>query len=688
MFVKLRQAVHSQGFEYALFGILVLESGVLAIQIILGDTEIHRVVSQVLVGLIIALLTLENGLGMVETWPRPWRYFYHGDHWLSFGLLLLLIQFPEHSYFALLRIPRALRLAKVTHRLNLFKGLVALKLMHQTWRSKATIHRHRQLLQVIFDRIPIILIIWEPGGTFQLANQAAQRILGWSPAQFLASELWPALYPEQSQYTRLQTWLQTANGQWREFRTHCLDTQIRDISWACLPLWDSLYLAIGQDITPQKQLEAQLRWQATHDALTQLLNRRAFEAELNRMSAKSDPETSSHILCYLDLDRFKIINDTCGHGAGDEALRQIATLLDHQLESPYTLARLGGDEFGLLLQDKTLAQAQRIAQTLLDAVKDYRFIWQGQSFTLGVSIGVVELRSTLPWRKDALVLADAACYGAKYHGRNCIHVYRPDDEELARQRGDRRWSHCLQTALERDRFYLYAQEIMPLSANPGRHFYEILLRLGNEEGQHLGAQGFLPAAERCDLMPDIDRWVIRHFLTVCLPMLREIHRNIQVNYTINLSGASLNSELFREFLYDLLQAHRDCTSLICFEITETVAIANLTYATAFMNRIKTLGCSFALDDFGSGMSSLHYLQSLPVDYLKIDGLFIKDIVHNPVHQVMVEGCHQIAHIMGLETMAEHVEDEATITHLRQIGIDYAQGYAIAQPNQLIPLEAL
>ncbi|NEO86163.1 MAG: EAL domain-containing protein [Spirulina sp. SIO3F2] len=555
--------------------------------------------------------------------------------------------------------------------------------MRQSWRSKAALNKHRKLLQIIFDRIPVMLIIWEPDGNFQLVNNAAQNLLGWSPEQLSTSELWPALYPEPAQYRRLQTSIQTANGQWQDFTTQRLDAQIREMSWAYLPLWDNLHLAIGQDITAQKQLETQLRWQATHDVLTQLLNRQAFETELNRAIARQRRHPQTDTLCYLDLDRFKIINDTCGHVAGDEALRQVATLLQDQLEPSHTLARLGGDEFGLLLKNQTLSQGQAIAQKLLNGIKDYRFVWQGQRFTLGVSIGLVELSPTGQWHKDALVLADAACYVAKYNGRNCIHVYYPDDEKLAQQQGDRRWSHRIQTALESDRFYLYAQEIMPLSAHQEHRFYEILLRLVDEEGQHIGAQGFLPAAERCDLMPDLDRWVIKHFLTVCLPLLAQTNPDTAINYTINLSGASINSESFCGFLYDILQAHPDFVSLICFEVTETVAIANLTQATQFMHRIKTLGCTFALDDFGSGMSSLHYLQSLPVDYLKIDGLFIKDIVNNPVHQVMVEGCHQIAHIMGLETIAEHVENEATITHLRQIGIDYVQGYAIARPDKLM-----
>jgi diguanylate cyclase (GGDEF)-like protein/PAS domain S-box-containing protein len=683
MLTTLQKFTKSQNFQYILFIVLSLEGVVLVIQTLTEWQNFYEPISNYLLGIIVLLILLENIVGLAKAWPSVWRYFYDLGHLFSFVLLILLLLLPEHPYLIFIRLPRALRILTISKRLSLFKGLTLLKTMRQQWKSQAELRQHQVLLQAIFDRIPVMIVLCNEAGEICLVNHATEKLLGWSNAEVNSAQLWQDCYPQPEQYQRLLAWRHTANGQWQDFSTQTRGGQTVEISWAYVNLWAGMYLGIGQDITTRKTMEARLHWQATHDELTKLLNRQAFEVQLNQAIAHCQAQDIPDTFCYLDMDRFKTINDTCGHIAGDEALRQITTILQHHTRPNDILARLGGDEFGLLLRHCSLTEGEQIAEHIRQAIADYRFMWQGHRFKLGVSIGVMSLDSSTSQNKDVLVAADAACYVAKYNGRNCVQRYSLDDEQLTQQQGDRRWSQRIQVALEADRFYLYAQEIMPLDPDNHQHFYEILLRFVDETGQHLSAWGFLPAAERCGLMPNIDRWVITHFLTVCMPILQKTKQDSKIIYTINLSGASINSELFCKFLYGILQDHASLVPSLCFEITETVAIANLTQATAFMNQLKTLGCAFALDDFGSGMSSLTYLQSLPVDYLKIDGLFIKDIVNNPVNQAMVEGCHRIAHVMGLKTVAEYVENEAIALQLREIGIDYAQGYWVAHPCKLI-----
>ncbi|MEM9508153.1 MAG: EAL domain-containing protein [Cyanobacteria bacterium P01_E01_bin.35] len=448
---------------------------------------------------------------------------------------------------------------------------------------------------------------------------------------------------------------------------------------------------VFRDVTESRHLSNQLSWQASHDALTGLYNRREFERRLVEAIASAHSKEHHHALCYLDLDRFKIVNDTCGHIAGDELLKQVTSLLLQQVRSSDTLARLGGDEFGFLLNRCPLTVAIKIANNLRQWIEDFRFSWQGRIFSIGVSIGLVEITSNTENLSSLMNTADAACYIAKDNGRNCIHVYQDNDVELSKNLGERQWIVRLNQALEEDLFCLYSQQIVPIkdkseSEQSKVNRCEVLLRLQDEQGQLILPGAFIPAAERYNLMPAIDRWVISHFMANYYSHCQNNNPNqiplCNSIYAINLSGASINSQQFRLFLKEQFDRFNIDPATICFEITETTAISNLAIASGFIDELRQLGCSIALDDFGSGMSSLTYLENLSVDYLKIDGSFVKNIASNQVARATVEYFDCIAKIMKIETVAEFVEDDEILQQLKGIGVDYAQGYGIAQPQPL------
>ncbi|MEO0854188.1 MAG: EAL domain-containing protein, partial [Cyanobacteria bacterium J06648_11] len=418
---------------------------------------------------------------------------------------------------------------------------------------------------------------------------------------------------------------------------------------------------VFRDVSKSRQLSRQLSHQASHDALTGLVNRREFKSRLAAAIASAREQDLQHVLCYMDLDQFKIVNDTCGHGAGDELLRQLSELLRHRIRTTDVLARLGGDEFGILLLQCPRDRAERIADELREHIASYRFVWQDKIFTVGASIGLVAIDAETCEIEEVLGAADAACYAAKARGRNCIQVYQTDDSNLARQRGERQWITRIEQALAVNRFVLYGQEIVPITTRPDGqprpHHCEILLRLRDEADQVVPPMAFIPAAERYGLMPQIDRWVVssflRQFRTACHVGAGQPCDRV---FTINLSGASLSDERFWQFLDAELAQSSLAPQNLCFEITETAAIANLSEVTEFIRKLKQLGCKFALDDFGSGMSSFSYLKTLPVDYLKIDGSFIKSIQSNAIDRVMVESFIDISHAMGIQTIAEFVEN--------------------------------
>jgi len=443
-------------------------------------------------------------------------------------------------------------------------------------------------------------------------------------------------------------------------------------------------LVVCEDITEARRLSKQLSYEASHDALTGLFNRREFEIRLQRALETTQVENVEHAVCYLDLDQFKIINDTCGHVAGDELLRQLGAVLKACLRTGDTLARLGGDEFGVLLENCPLKFARRVADSLLQAIRDFQFAWDQKSFTVGASIGLVPVDNTSETINDILIAADSACYAAKDHGRNRIHVYEQDDTELVRRHGEMQWIIRIKQALEQDRFRLYAQTIAPVQrgAEQGKH-YEILVRLVDEDGNIVPPGAFLPAAERYNISSSIDRWVVR----ASLDWLHQHSDHLDELFmcSINLSGLSLGDESFLDYVIAEFPKFGVPPAKICFEITETAAISNLQAAIQFINKLRDFGCKFALDDFGSGLSSFAYLRNLPVDYLKIDGVFVKDIAVDPISLAMVKSINEIGHVMGMQTIAEFVEDDAILAKLAEIGVDYAQGYGIAKP---VPIDEL
>jgi diguanylate cyclase (GGDEF)-like protein len=433
------------------------------------------------------------------------------------------------------------------------------------------------------------------------------------------------------------------------------------------------------------QATARLIYQASHDALTGLINRREFEQRLERTLLSAQQQGREHVLCYMDLDQFKVINDTCGHAAGDELLRQLALLLKGNLRDRDTLARLGGDEFALLLENCSVPDALVVADTFRAEVQRFRFKWEDRIFAIGMSVGMVAINRDSGTAANLLSAADAACYVAKDRGRNQIHVYQSRDIDLTRHRGEMQWVTRIQRALEENRLRLSWQEIRRTddTVEPMRHV-ELLLRMVDEDGSEILPMAFIPAAERYSIMPALDSWVIGETWRACQRYLAS-RREQHCLFAINLSGASLKDPAFRRMLLEKLQENPDLGPHLCFEITETAAIANLAVVNEFIDAMREFGCRFALDDFGSGLSSFTYLKNLKVDYLKIDGAFVRDIVSNAIDRSMVEAIHRIGHQMGLKTVAEYVESDEILVLLRTIGVDYVQGNGVHCPE---PLENL
>ena len=453
-------------------------------------------------------------------------------------------------------------------------------------------------------------------------------------------------------------------------------------------------VTVFRDVTHARKMARRLSWQASHDSLTKLYNRRKFEEYVVKAIASARQDLTRHTLCYLDLDRFKIVNDTCGHAAGDRLLYQVTKLLKKRIRNADIFARLGGDEFGIVFHQCPIELAVKCANELRQLIEDFRFVWQDKVFRISVSIGLVEIEPTTEKLSNLLNSADAACYLAKQQGGNYVYLCRERDLIIAQQHGERRWIETIERALERNEFCLYAQKIVPIregdvfvgSLSKEHAHYEVFLRLKDSEGIILPG-AFLPAAERYGLMPAIDRWVISNFLasyeSYCQSLSPSALANSSQLFTINLSGASINNQEFGNFLRSQFDRYSIPLHTICFEITETVAITNLERANILMNQLKALGCSIALDDFGSGMSSLTYLKNLPIDYLKIDGSFVTNITHDEIDYAAVECFNHISQIMQIETIAEFVENQEILQLLQQIGVDFAQGYGIERPKPLV-----
>ncbi|MEM8505323.1 MAG: EAL domain-containing protein [Cyanobacteria bacterium P01_D01_bin.1] len=544
------------------------------------------------------------------------------------------------------------------------------------------LYAEKELAQVTLHSIGDAVITTDAKGDITYLNPVAEELTGWTQAETQGLRL-SAVFVILNECTRKPVEspvdMVLKEGRIVGLANHTIliakDGTERGIEDSAAPIYDRDRNLIGtvlvfHDVTEARQLAHQLTWQANHDELTHLVNRRRFEQEL---IATLDAGQETGALCYIDLDQFKLVNDTCGHHAGDALLQQVADILLAQIRGTDTVARLGGDEFAILLRRCSLELARRIANLVCQSIQKFRFVWEEKTFSIGASIGVVE---TLPNGRSGEVLAaaDAACYAAKESGRNRVHVYRSDDTGLSQQRNQQQWCFRIDQALEENRFRLYHQIIAPIEdTEPTYHRTEILLRLLDEEGKIVGPMAFIPAAERYCRMPAIDQWMIRQFL-------REVSLSSgssQVLYNLNLSGASLSDEQFLVQLKADLLASAIAPTLLCFETTETTAISNLGRVTTFMKELKQLGCQVALDDFGSGMSSFGYLRQLPVDYIKIDGSFITNL-SDPINAAIVASICNISQAMNLQVIAEWVEDDLTRHQLKQLGVNYVQGFGIAQ----------
>ena len=429
-------------------------------------------------------------------------------------------------------------------------------------------------------------------------------------------------------------------------------------------------LKLGQEYA------VKLAYHASHDQLTNLVNRPEFENRLKQALRTAAHQARQHVVMYLDLDQFKIVNDTCGHAAGDQLLRQVGALLKQQVREGDSLARLGGDEFGVLLENCPMHEAIRIADELQKCIADFRFASEGRSFSIGASIGVVHIADGMLTLTDVLGAADAACYMAKEKGRNRVQFYRPHDSEVFLRRGEMEWVSRLQRALQEGRFVLHAQEIHSIAGqSPRSDHYELLVRMLDEHDKIVPPMAFIPAAERYGMMPMIDQWVIQNAFAKINSLVPK-----GGTYAINISGTSIGDERFLEFVREQFRRYVMPPRTICFELTETAAIANFDKAARFFGELKSLGCLFSLDDFGAGMSSFGYLKHLPVDFIKIDGSFVKDVAHDQVDRAMVRAINDVGHVMGKKTIGESVDGDTGLAALREIGVDFAQGHWISPPG--------
>lgn len=420
--------------------------------------------------------------------------------------------------------------------------------------------------------------------------------------------------------------------------------------------------------------------QARRDNITGLLNRRGFTEKLQQALTVIKTSPIKYSLLFIDIDQFKIINDTSGQKAGDQLLNHIGSAITKALSNNHIVGRLGADEYGVLLENFNINKAQETAQNLSQMIDQFRFAYQDKLYDISVCIGVVEL---LPGSDDfsaPLSSANLACNVAKEQGRNRVHTYQPSDQEMIRHESQMHWVSRISLALEQERFQIYRQKILPLNAEPeAEEHYEILLRLKDENGNLLTPFNFIPSAERYNLMPQLDRWVLKNALAKMAATLQREPES-KLSCSINLSGQSFCEPGFVEFVTDQIYKSGVPSSRICFEITETAAVSNLSQTVKFMETLKNIGCCFSLDDFGSGMSSFTYLKNLPVDYLKIDGYFVKTMLINTIDYAMVKSINEIGHVMGLKTVAEFVEDDHILQELTSLGIDYGQGYGIAKPE--------
>lgn len=561
--------------------------------------------------------------------------------------------------------------------------------------SERVLFEEKEKAWVTLHSIGDGVITTDSEGRVEMLNPISERLTGWTQDEARGRPI-EEIFVIQDELSRRPTYNPIVkclrSNSIVELDEHTVlvarDGAVIPINDSAAPIRDSDENIIGavlvfQDVSSTRKLASQLAYQARHDALTGLVNRTECERRLQQAVDSAINEGRHHVLCYMDLDQFKVVNDTCGHIAGDELLRQVTVALKARVRDSDTLARLGGDEFGVLLENCPLSRAAVVAEQLRMAVKDINFTWEGRRFDSGVSVGVVAVDKNCKGIAEVLSAADVACYLAKEQGRNRVYFHHQGDLESERRQSEMHVVSHISAALETDRFELYVQEIRSLQSQQPRH-YEVLLRMRDVQGELISPVSFIPAAERFHMMHQVDAWVVKQALD--LVRKHRLHDK-GLHFSINLSGQSLAREDFLELLLSAIRDSGVPPASLCFEVTETAAISNLVHAGQFISALKGIGCTFALDDFGSGLSSFAYLKNLDVDYLKIDGGFVKDMLIEGTDAAMVEAINQIGHVMGLQTIAEYVEDEHIMARLVSLGVDYGQGFGIHRPEPMRQLIA-
>lgn len=582
--------------------------------------------------------------------------------------------------------------------LSLLLGSMMVRIMIlKTTESDVNLYREKEKAQVTLHSIGEGVITTDAKGRIEYINQMAQRLTGKTQKKMKGKRLLNVLKfeneaGEQPKFDPVLKAIKEeviVNSQ-EPMLLYTANGNHYAIEYTVAPIFDYDDKVIGavvvfRDITDMRNLTHKLSFQASHDSLTELINRGEFEKRLKEALGRSRYKGEQHVLCYMDLDQFKVVNDSCGHIAGDELLKQVASILHHKVRKFDTLGCLGGDEFGMLFLNCPLKKSLEIVEVLRRAISEHRFLWHNNSFEITASIGVVEITKNSGGVTQLLSAADTACFVAKDLGRNRFHVYQPDDVEMEKIRSEMQWLPRLREVLDHGGFQLHYQKITPLYQTIDDIVHlEVLVRIEEKSGKLIPPMAFIPAAERYDLMPLIDRWVIVATFKAMGEYIR-IKGKDKMLWTINLSGQTLSDRDIFTFIGEQQKKHGIDAKQVCFEVTETAAIANLSSATLIMTELKKQGFLFALDDFGSGLSSFNYLKKLPVDYLKIDGSFVKDMLVDPIGFAMVESINQIGHVMGLKTIAEFVESEDILNKLKVINVDFAQGYAIHEPESLAVL---
>ena len=557
-------------------------------------------------------------------------------------------------------------------------------------RMERDLAEKHELLRVTLMSIGDAVITTDADARVRWLNAAAERMTGWRTIEALGRPISEVFVVEDElTHTPASCPVSLCLAEGEIVPHHQLNAlrdrhgQLYGIEESAAPIRDDQGQVLGailvfRDVTEQRRLGREMSYRATHDPLTGLINRTEFEHRLAQALQQAEIDQVTHTLMYIDLDQFKLVNDACGHAVGDQLLRQVTALLHRCVRAHDTLARLGGDEFGVVLGHCSVEQAQRAAQQICDELEEFRFVHDGRRFRIGASIGLAPLDGR--WRNiaQAQQAADSACYAAKEAGRNRVHAWYDTDQALQARQGEMQWATRLEQALDEDLFELFAQRITPIhagSANDGLHA-EVLIRLRSPDGSLIAPGAFLPAAERFHMASRIDRWVLRH----TFQMLAERDLSHVDTVAINLSGQSLGDSAFQAFVIELLGKARFDVRKLCLEVTETAVITRLDDARSFMLEVRQHGVRFALDDFGAGASSFGYLKQLPVDFLKIDGQFIRALTTDPLDQAAVRCFSDVARVLGIKTIAEFVDNQKTVEALQQMGVDYAQGYHFHKPE--------